>query len=74
MILPQVEFAYNNSFNGSTCKSPFQIVYGNSLRTTSELRQSDKGETSSAEVEEFAEHWKNINEEVRKHILNMNAQ
>ena len=27
MILPQVEFAYNNSVNRSTDKSRFQIVY-----------------------------------------------
>jgi hypothetical protein len=27
-ILPQVEFAYNDSPNRSTGKSPFQIVYG----------------------------------------------
>jgi hypothetical protein len=27
-VLPQVEFAYNDSPNMSTSKSPFQIVYG----------------------------------------------
>jgi hypothetical protein len=27
-ILPQVEFAYNDSLNRSTGQSPFQIVYG----------------------------------------------
>ena len=35
MILPQVEFEYNNSINMSTSKSPFQIVYGNSARNAS---------------------------------------
>ena len=74
MILPQVEFAYNNFVNRSTGKSPFQIVYGNSLRTASKLRKLDKGEISSAEAEEFAEHLKNIHEEVRQHITKMNAQ
>ena len=74
MILPQAEFAYNNSVNRSTGKSPFQIVYGNSPRTASELRKLDKGEISSAEAEEFAEHLKNIHEEVRQHITKMNAQ
>ena len=58
MILPQAEFTYNNSINRSTSKSPFQIVYGNSPRTTFELRKLDKGEISSAEVEEFVEHLK----------------
>ena len=73
MILPQAEFAYNNSINRSTSKSPFQIVYGNSPRTTSELRKLDKGEISSAEAEEFAKHLKNVHEEVRQHITKMNA-
>ena len=73
LILPQAEFAYNNFVNRSIGKSPFQIVYGSSLRNTSELRKIDKGEISSAEAEDFAEHLKNIHEEVRKHITKMNA-
>jgi hypothetical protein len=27
-VLPQAEFAYNDSVNRSTGKSPFEIVYG----------------------------------------------
>ena len=37
-ISPYIEFAYNNYVNRSTGKSPFQIVYENSLRNASELR------------------------------------
>ena len=48
MILPQEKFAYNNSINKSTSKSPFHIVYGNSPRIASKLRQLEKGEISSA--------------------------
>ena len=73
MILPQAEFAYNNSVNRSTGKSPFQIVYGSSPRNASELRKINKGEINSAEAEDFAEHLKNIHGEVRKHITKMNA-
>ena len=49
-------------------------MYGNSPRTTLELRKLDKGEISSGEVEEFVEHLKNIHEELRQHITKMNAQ
>ena len=49
-------------------------MYGNSPRTTSELRKLDKEEISSAEVEEFAKDLKNIHEEVREYIIKMNAQ
>ena len=55
-------------------KSPFQIVYGNSPRIVSELRNLDKGEISSAEAEDFAKHLKNIHEEMRQHIIKMNVQ
>ena len=40
-ILPQAEFAYNDSVNQSTSKSPFQIVYGTQPRGVSELRESE---------------------------------
>jgi hypothetical protein len=39
-ILPQAEFAYNDSVNRSTGKIPFQIVYGMNPRGVSELRDS----------------------------------
>ena len=72
LILPQAEFAYNNSINRSTDRSPFQIVYGSSPRTTLELRKMKQGERMSAEVEEFVEHIKSLHEEVHAHITKMN--
>jgi hypothetical protein len=48
-ILPQAEFAYNDSPNRSTGKIPFQIVYGMHPRGISELRIWDK---MSSEVQE----------------------
>ena len=53
LILPQVEFAYNNSVNRSIGKSLFQIVYGSSPRNASKLRKLDKGEISSVEAKDF---------------------
>ena len=43
------------------------------LELHKKLRKLNKAKIRSAEVEEFAEHLKNIHEEVRKHILKMNA-
>jgi hypothetical protein len=47
-ILPHAEFAYNDSVNRSTGKSPFQIVYGIQLRGISELRDTELNGTRSA--------------------------
>jgi hypothetical protein len=41
-ILPQEEFAYNDSPNKSTGQIPFQIMYGMQLRGVSELRDLEK--------------------------------
>lgn len=49
-------------------------MYRSNPRTTFELRKMDKGEKSSGEAEDFAEHLKNLHEEVRKHINKMNSQ
>ena len=68
-----MEFAYNNFVNRSTSKSTFHNVYGSGPKNAFELRQLDKGEISSVEVEDFAKYLKNIHEEVRKHIIKMNT-
>ena len=74
LIPPQAEFSYNNSINRSIGRSPFQIVYGSSPRTTLELRKMEQGERTSAEAEEFVEHVKNLDEEVHAHITKMNQK
>lgn len=47
-----------------TSRSPFQIVYGSSPRTTLELRKMEQGERAGAKVEDFAEHVKNLHEDM----------
>jgi hypothetical protein len=68
-ILPQEEFAYNDSVNRSTGKSPFQIVYGMHPRGVSELRDSEQTATSSASVGEFAEAMKELHSQVKERLL-----
>lgn len=74
LILPQAEFAYNNLVNRTTSNSPFQIIYGSSLRVFSDLKRIDSVDKKSAEAEDFADHMKSIHEEVREHINKMNSQ
>jgi hypothetical protein len=59
-ILPQVEFAYNDSVNRSIGQSPFQIVYGIQSRGIYELRDSEQNATRSASVEDFIEAMKEL--------------
>jgi hypothetical protein len=68
-ILPQAEFAYNDSVNRSTGKSPFQIVYGMQPRGVSELRDSEQTATRSASAEEFAEAMKELHGQVKQRLL-----
>jgi hypothetical protein len=65
-ILPQAEFAYNDSVNRSTGKSLFQILYGTQPRGVSELREPEQPETSSARAEEFAEAMRELRAEVKQ--------
>ena len=46
-VLPQVEYAYNDSPNSSAGQSPFHIVYGMHPRGVSELRNLGKDEMRS---------------------------
>jgi hypothetical protein len=73
-ILPQAEFAYNDSVNRSTGKSPFQILYGTQPRGVSELREPEQAETSSARAEEFAEAMQELHAEVKQRLQKSNQE
>jgi hypothetical protein len=73
-ILPQAEFAYNDSVNRSTGKSPFQIVYGMQPRGISELRDSEQTATRSASAEEFAEAMKELHSRVKERLQNSSQE
>jgi hypothetical protein len=68
-VLPQAEFAYNDSVNRSTGKSPFEIVYGRQPRGVSELRDSEQIMTKSASAEEFTEAMKELHSRVKERLL-----
>ena len=57
-ILPQAKFAYNDSPNRSTGRSPFQILYGMQPRGVSELRDLEQGEIRSARAEDLLQRWR----------------
>jgi hypothetical protein len=69
-ILPQAEFAYNDSVNRSTGHSPFRIVYGMQPRGISELRDSEQTATRSANAEEFVEVMKELHSQVKERLQN----
>jgi hypothetical protein len=68
-VLPQAKFAYNDSVNRSTGRSPFQIVYGMQPIGVSELRDSEQIMTKSANTEEFTEVMKELHSQVKERLL-----
>jgi hypothetical protein len=73
-VLPQAEFAYNDSVNRSTGKSPFEIVYGRHLGGVSELRYLEQIVTKSANAEEFAEAMEELHSRVKQRLLESNQE
>jgi hypothetical protein len=67
-ILPQAEFAYNDSINRSTGQSPFQIVYGMHPRGVSKLKYSEQAKFRSSSAEEFAEAMKELHSQVKEQL------
>ena len=64
-ILSTAKFAYNNSINRSTYKSPFQIVNGYSPRTPINLVPLPPHMRVSEPVENFVEHIHDLHAEIR---------
>jgi hypothetical protein len=73
-ILPQAEFAYNDSVNRSIGKIPFQVVYGMQPRRVSELRDLGQTATSSASAEEFAKAMKELHNKVKQRLIDSNQE
>ena len=56
LVLPQAEFAYNNSVNWSTGKSPFEIVHGYKPTKPTDLIPLPHHARVSVSAESFAQH------------------
>ena len=71
-LLAQGEYAYNDSPNRITGKSPFQIVYGMHPRGVHELR--DLGTKRRANSEEFVDVIHELHEEVKQKLQSSNLK
>ncbi|GJY59007.1 putative reverse transcriptase domain-containing protein [Tanacetum coccineum] len=63
LVLPFAEFAFNNSKNRTTQRSPFEIVHGLSPYSVMDLTPIPNLGNTNVKADEFAEHIKNIHEE-----------
>ena len=66
--MAQGEYAYNDSPNRSTGKSPFQIVYGMHPRGVHEIRDLGSLEKKSANDEEFTDAIHELHDEVKQKL------
>ena len=72
LILPMVEFAYNTSVNRSTGRSPFEVVTSIQPRLPIDLSPLPAEARPSQEAEQFAQHMKDVHDEVRQQIAKSN--
>ncbi|KAM2088669.1 hypothetical protein ACFX1T_032717 [Malus domestica] len=68
LLLPVAEFAYNNSVNRSTGKSPFEVVHGFSPRSPVDLVALPMAARASDSATSFAEHIRQLHDDVRRQI------
>jgi hypothetical protein len=73
-ILAQTEFAYNDSVNRSTGKSPFQIMYGMNPRGVSELTDLEQNEFRSTGAEDFAAEMHELHNQIKEQLKRSNNE
>ncbi|GLJ08685.1 hypothetical protein SUGI_0093660 [Cryptomeria japonica] len=65
-LIHQAKYAYNDSVNQSTGKSPFEVVYGMNPRGIVELRDITNLQPRSGTTDGMAQSMKEVHEQVRK--------
>lgn len=65
LIIPQAEFAYNNSVNRTIKKTPFEAAYGLKPQHVLDLVPLPLGTRVSDDGEAFADHIRRVHEEVK---------
>ena len=73
-VLAQAEFAYNNSMNRSTRKTPFEIVFGMHPRGISYLRDVGSEEKRSSIGEEFSDFMESLHKKVKLRLEQSNQK
>jgi hypothetical protein len=73
-ILPQEEFAYNDSPNISTGKIPFQILYGMQPMGVSELRDYRHSEIRSVGAKYFAAEMQKLHSQIKGQLQNSSQE
>ncbi|GKA95914.1 putative CCCH-type zinc finger family protein [Tanacetum coccineum] len=74
LVLSFAEFTFKNSKNRTTQRSPIEIVYGLSPYIVTDLIPIPNLRKANVKVDEFAEHIKNIHEEVKLQVEAHNAR
>nr|GFC27628.1 DNA/RNA polymerases superfamily protein [Tanacetum cinerariifolium] len=74
LVLPFAEFTFNNSKNRTTQRSPFEIVHVLSPYSVTDLAPIPNLGKANVKADEFAEHIKNIHEEVKLQVEAHNAK
>nr|GEX13925.1 RNA-directed DNA polymerase [Tanacetum cinerariifolium] len=74
LILSQAEFSYNRSVNRTTCKSPFEVVYGRIPITPLDLVHVPKVGQFSEEGADQSEQIKELHWSVQEQIIRHNKQ
>ena len=73
-LIGQAEYAYNDTVNRSTGKSPFEIVYGLHPRGVYELRDLKDGVKGSGYANDFSYAMQEIHDTVRKTLAENNMK